>query len=291
MLPALAVAMRRYLILPIFLLLGGCGGGESILSGTIADGEELTHVWVVGGAERSEILGDSFSLPGLRDDVVELRFARGDREAARMEIRELRRGAAVQLRGIAVEDGMAFPLSLEGESELVVEVNGVRLGTPGTIPERVDVRAALLSRSRSGDALLVRPEGTRLPDLRVVVTPGTEVRTQDGDPVSLERTDFGDTLRIVGSGEGGFVIATLVEVPRARARSSANDDGGPEPRERPTSRPRAQPAPVAASRSSDAGTPAPAVERGGATEPEPPRGRGRDRGRGPPEERGRGRGN
>jgi hypothetical protein len=276
--------MRTHSIVLILLLLAACGRGETTLGGTVAEGEDLTHVWVLGGAERAEIVGDSFSLAGIRDDAMELRFSRGDREVGRMELQEIPRGAEIRLRGIAVDDDIAFPLAVESADDVSLRVNGVRLGSPGTVPGRVDVRAVLLSRSRTGDAMLVRPEGESLPDLRVIVTPGTEVRTPDGDPASLERTDFGDTLRIVGSGEAGFVIATVVEVPRARVISSRTG-------------PAAEPdvgGGVRATTSSVGGavpsSPPPAVRESPSRASEGERGRGQGRGRGPPEGRGEGRG-
>ncbi|MBA2671795.1 MAG: hypothetical protein H0U67_15620 [Gemmatimonadetes bacterium] len=219
--------MRSILIWATMVLTAGCGGRESTLSGTLAEGEDVTHVWVVGGTERTAVVNDSFHISRITGDPVEILFARGEREAGRMELRDIPRGTQLSLRGIAVDDMLAFPASIVGDDDVIVSVNGVRLGTPGSIPGSVDGWTTLLSRSRSGDALLVRPDGDRLPDLRVVTTPGTEIRTEDGDPTSLERTDFGDSIRIVGKREAGFVIATLVEIRRSRAdRSDASTEGG-----------------------------------------------------------------
>jgi hypothetical protein len=227
MLRAPRALMRAIVIWATLVLTAGCGGGESTLSGTLAEGENVTHVWVVGGTERTAVVNDSFHLSGITGDPVEILFARGEREAGRMELRDIPPGARLTLRGIAVNERLAFPASLAGDDDVIVSVNGLRMGTPGTIPGSVDGWTILLSRSRSGDALLVRPDGSRLPDLRVVITPGTQIRTEDGDPASLTRTDFGDSLRIVGQREGGFVIATLVEIRRSRAdRSGASPDGG-----------------------------------------------------------------
>ncbi|CAN5674176.1 hypothetical protein BH23GEM8_BH23GEM8_22950 [soil metagenome] len=219
--------MRSILIWATMVLTAGCGGRESTLSGTLAEGEDVTHVWVVGGTERTAVVNDSFHISRITGDPVEILFARGEREAGRMELRDIPRGTHLSLRGIAVDDMLAFPASMVGDDDVIVSVNGVRLGTPGSIPGSVDGWTTLLSRTRSGDALLVRPDGARLPDLRVVITPGTEIRTEDGDPTSLERTDFGDSIRIVGRREAGFVIATLVEIRRSRAdRSDASTEDG-----------------------------------------------------------------
>jgi hypothetical protein len=282
--------MRRILIWASLVLTAGCSGRESTVSGTLAEGEDITHVWVVGGTERTAVVNDSFQLAGITDDAVEILFARGEREAGRMELGDIPRGANLMLRGIAVDDRLAFPASLAGDDDVIVLVNGLRLGTPGTIPGSVDGWTSLLSRSRSGDALLVRPHGSRLPDLRVVVTPGTEIRTEDGDPASLERTDFGDSLRVVGQREGGFVIATLVEVRRSgAARSGTSTDGdavstSAAVREVARSATAESRTPAVA-----APTPRPAAGREPARERRgPPSDRGRDRG--PPSERGQQRG-
>jgi hypothetical protein len=208
---------RRTLTPLLLCALAACGRGETVLSGTLAEGEEITHVWVLGGAERALVEADSFRVDAGREEALELRFAREEREVGRMELRGLPRGATLALRGVSVDDGLAFPRALEGGRAHRVEINGVRFATAAALPDRVDEPTTLLSRSRSGDALLVRPGGDRLPDLRVVVTPGTEIRTPDGDPASLERTDFGDTLRVTGVVENGFVIASQVVIPRRRA--------------------------------------------------------------------------
>lgn len=225
MLRAIGAGMRKMLLTLLAAASGACGDRDVALTGTLADPGSATHVWVMGGPERAEIAGDSFSIGGLRAPEVELRFARDEREVGRMEITQLTDGARFHLRGITVDDGLAFPSGVEAEARVRVTINGLRFGTSDAVPENVDVRAALLSRSRSGDALLVRPDGDRLPDLRVVVTPGTTIRTEDGDPVTLERADFGDTLRVVGSGEAGFVVAREIVVPRRLASPSAAADG------------------------------------------------------------------
>lgn len=251
MLPAFFGCMHpKKLALVLITLACGCGGSEATLTGTLAAEEGITHVWVLGEPERAEVVGDSFALAGLRAGNVELRFARDADEVGRMEIRELPASGRIRLREIGFEDGIAFPLAVEGDGAVRLEVNGVRLGSAAAYPADVDLRGTLLSRSRSGDALLVRPADAGLPDLRVVVTPGTEVRTEDGDPADLERTDFADTLRVVGVVEDGYVIAASVEVPRERAR----------PVEEPRRGPRLLGVPIDEVRAEPAAAPAPAPE-------------------------------
>gem|GEM_PF-4956963 len=271
----------RPTILCICFLLSGCGRGEIVLSGTLAEGENLTHVWQLGSDQRAEIVGDSFTVSGITSDVVELRFARGANEAGGMELREIARGAHLQLRGIRVEDGVAFPAAVEGAADRVV-VNGVRMGGVAALPDRVAIAGLLLSRSRSGDALLVRPDDDQLPDLRVVVTPATAVQGPGGGTASLERTDFGDSLRVTGVVEDGFLIATAVEI---RAGSSAAGESSGSPTTSGGSANRS---------TSSSGTLSDAVQRAReAVEAvqENERERGQGQGRGPPPGRGQGRGN
>ncbi|CAN5777428.1 hypothetical protein BH23GEM6_BH23GEM6_26310 [soil metagenome] len=283
MLPAPAQDMRLRAI-AVCLLLSGCERGGTTLSGTVAEGENLTHVWKLGSDQRGEIVGDSFFVADITSDVVELRFARGDNEVGGMELREIARGVHLRLRGIAFEDGVAFPASVEGAQAAAVVVNGVRIGNSAGLPNRVDVQGILLSRSRTGDALLIRPDGDQLPDLRVVVTPATEVRRSGGETASLERTDFGDSLRIVGPVEDGFVIATGVEL---LARSGAGE-GSSTSSSTPSSESPSGPArAVTTPSSSPPGREQPAAE----AEAERERGKQKRQGRGPPPERGRRRGN
>lgn len=221
MLPALAFRMRPLRPLALLVLLSSCGGERSLV-GTLEEGSEATHVWVVGGGQRTEVVGDSFRLREVPEGVLDLRFAREDDELAAMELDAIP-GGEVRLEGIWLEDGLATPtrVSLEGASWILV--NGLRLGPPGALPAQVDVAATVLSVADGGDALLARPADAALPDLRVVITPGTRLRSPDGEPVELDGLQRGDSVRVRGPAEGEYVVAAEVVVPR---RAGTGDGGG-----------------------------------------------------------------
>jgi hypothetical protein len=250
--------MRRYLILRHFpLLVLGCGGGESIA---------LRHHR--RGRRAHSRLGDG-RRGALRDPRRLLLSRRGSATTswsfaspgATARPGGWRSGSSPGARRCSSaaspwSDGVAFPLSLEDESDTGGGGQRSAARHPRRrYPSEWTSRAALLSRSRSGDALLVRPKVRGLPDLRVVVTPGTEVRTQDGDPRLAREHRFRrhppDRRERRGRvrdrhARGGSARAS----PAARPTTM----GGlrvATPRERPTSTPPAQPAPVAASRSSE----------------------------------------
>ena len=95
------------------------------------------------------------------------------------------------------------------------------MASADAIPQDVNVPGTVLAVSDDGDALVVRPTDTAMPDLNVLVTPASVVRTIDGDLVEPDQLEFGDSLRVSGIGESGHVIAAEIMVAR---RVAANDD-------------------------------------------------------------------
>lgn len=229
---AIRPAMRNPLCLLPILALAACGEDATALVGHLAEGTEATHVWVLGEPARAPVEADSFRLEGLTGELLDLRFAEGDEEVARMEIRGVRPGEGLRLRGVWFDDGVAYPAAVEGPG--VLTVNGLRMaGAEEGDSRQVDATGTVLAVSDEGDALLVRREEGEGADLRVVVTPGTLVRTADGDPASAEGLEFGDSVRVMGPSESGYLVATELVVPRERARSAASGRGSgaaPEPR-------------------------------------------------------------
>lgn len=207
--------MRRLaLAAAIAALAAGCGRSVTV-SGTMQEDAEATAVWHYGGDERAEVEADSFRIEGLPGGAIDLRFTDGEGMHARMELREVPSGSTLRLLDVWVEDGVAYPSRVEGAERVVV--NGIRMGDAGALPATVDERGVVIAASRAGDALLVRPLTGTLPDLRVVVTPATEVVSPDGDPVPSSGAGVGDTVRVTGGIEGGYVVATRLEVPRLAA--------------------------------------------------------------------------
>lgn len=212
------------------LLVSGCGRTTTV-SGTLAEGESADSVWDFAGDERAEVDADSFTISGLRGEVIDLRFIDGD-DLARMEIRGAA-GEEIHLRDVWLDDGVAYPSSVRIGGGGTVTVNGIRMMDPDRLPAEIDAEGTVLARSGSGDALLVRPADSSLPDLRVVVTPATSVASPDGDPVEAKTAEEGDTVRVRGRTENGYLVAAEMVLPR---RAATREDSGPRLLGRPVSR-------------------------------------------------------
>jgi hypothetical protein len=262
--------MRALPMLLLALLLAGCAGSDGAIRGWLAEDTEATGLWVVGGPARALVENDSFRIEGIAAGRVDLRFARGDEEVGRMEIRDLP-ARGVELQGVWIEDGVAFPTAVGLPGGGRVAVNGVHFGVPGAMPREVEARVTVLAADRDGDAFLARPLEADLPDLRVVVTPATEVVSVDGDPVGLQRLSFGDTLEVAGATEADYLLASRIVVPRHLARSSAAPPPAASPPAPSPAPPRASAARPARGREAEAG-----------------RGQGRGQGGGRGQGRGRG---
>ena len=100
-------------------------------------------------------------------------------------------------------------------------VNGVRMANNATLPAEVDAHGAILALTDERDAILFRPDDAALPDLRVVVGLATETVTPDGDPVDVMSLGRGDSVRVKGRAEQGFVVAERLTVPRRFALDAA----------------------------------------------------------------------
>jgi hypothetical protein len=271
--------MRTLPTLLLGLWLAGCAGSDGAIRGWLAEDAAATDLWVVGGPTRTLVENDSFRIEGVAAGPVDLRFARGDEELGRMEIRDLP-AAGLELQGVWIEDGVAFPTAVALPGGGRVAVNGIHFGVAGALPAEVEARVTVLAADPDGDAFLARPLEADLPDLRVVVTPATEVVSVDGDPVGLRRLSFGDTLEVAGATEADYLLASRIVVPRRLARSSSSSSAAPPPSGRAAAAPAPSPA---APRASEAG---PAPARG--AEAAPGRGRGQGKGRGRGQAKGRG---
>lgn len=206
---------------PVLLaILTACGESSVSLSGTMVPGSDASEVFVLGAAERAQIEADSFSLSGVGGDTVELRFTTGGEEPARMLLIGLPAGQDVHLEGIWIEDGVAHAARVRGDPGGSVLVNGLRMAPASALPREVAAHGTVLSASGEGDAILLRPADESLPDLRVVITPGTVLRTVDGAPArgagDAGELEYGDSVRVMGQGVDGYVVATEVILPTRR---------------------------------------------------------------------------
>lgn len=221
--------IRRRLVPAVLaaFLASGCGSTVTV-TGTMDDEDAVEAVWHFGGEERAIVDAGAFRLEDLSGDPIDLRFTSDDGVHARMEIRELAGGARVDLLGIWLEDGVAHASAVDLEGADLVTINGIRFAPAGALPRELDERGVVLATGRSGDALLVRPLDESLPDLRVVMTPATEVVSPDGEPVRGDGAEVGDTVRIEGRSESGYLVASRLELPRISALrdSGDGDDGG-----------------------------------------------------------------
>jgi len=279
----------------LFICLGvaACGGGDgATVAGTFAPGSGLvpTGVWVVE-AERSEPADSSgFEVSGLTPGPVTLRLMQGADTAAILDVENLPTGATLRLLGLRADPDtrLAFPQSVELGGADIVRVNGVRLAPEGRVPREVDVPATVLGYAPDAGALLVRPGDADLPDLRVVIGMATEIVGASG-PVDAASLQPGDSVRVEGRSERGYVVASRISLPLSTAlldtplestgssASTDDDDRGGEPA-----------GGGGGDDGGDGGTaaspaPAPVVRS------DPP-GRGRGNGNGRGEEKGRGRG-
>jgi hypothetical protein len=233
--------MRMRMMVPA-LALAACGGGAdgAVVEGTFAPGMRADGVWVVESERREDADSSGFRVADLTPGPVTLRLMRGADTAAMLNVSGLPAGARVRLEELRVDGDSryAFPRAVELDGADLVTVNGVRLAPAGRIPREVDVRAAVLGWSSDVGALLVRPDDARMPDLRVVVGAATQVVGTDGggaDPVNIRA---GDSVRVEGRSDEGYVVASRITVPTrigaaavlesdSDARAAGNDDPGP----------------------------------------------------------------
>ncbi len=283
--------MRRIPILSL-VVLAACGGGADRVSirGDFADSASApTLVRAVEAEREVEVKGGAFELRDLSAGPATLRLVRGADTAGTLALDNAPAGAAVVLHGLRTDarSGRAFPRAVELTGADLLVVNGVRMASDARIPADVDAHGAVLALAEERDALLFRPDDASLPDLRVVVGLGTEAVTPDGDPADLASLARGDSVRVKGRADRGFVVAERLTLSRRAALGAA-----PEPTA--TEAPESAPASPAASSTVPAAASAPApriVPRVRAVVPARVlRGNGRGRGHGGGGGRGHGKG-
>ncbi len=214
--PAPFAGMRMRMMIAA-LALAACGGGGdgAVVEGTFAPGLAADGVWVMESERRERADSNGFRVADLTPGPMTLRLMQGADTTALLNVSGLPAGARLRLEGLRVDGDsrFAFPRTVELAGADVVTVNGLRMGSPGRIPREVDVRGAVLAWSSDAGALLVRPEDARMPDLRVVVGMSTQVIGTDGggaDPVNIRP---GDSVRVEGRSDEGYVVASRITVP------------------------------------------------------------------------------
>lgn len=283
------------------LALAACGGGDegAAVEGTFAPGLTATGVWVVE-SERSEPADSAgFRLADLTPGPASLRLVQGSDTVAVLNLSGVAPAMRVRLRELRVDPrtGLAFPRSVEVDGAPVVVVNGLRMAPAGRVPREVDVRAAVLGWSPDAGALLARPEDSRLPDLRVVVGMATEVVGTDGGGADAATLQPGDSVRVEGRYQEGYVIATRLTLPTRIGESERTGGGGGDDGE--ADAPASGEGEGGGGGDDEGASAVSRIPRGGSATPPPPfvdepRGRGRDdnpgRGKGRGQEKGKGKG-
>jgi hypothetical protein len=252
--------MRR--IFPILTVippaLAACGGGGERVSirGSFADTAAVpTAVFAVEAERQVEVKRGTFELRGLSAGPVTLRLVRGVDTVATVALHNVPAGTELQLNGLQTdaETGRAFPRSVGLNGPPVLLVNNLRMGRDDAVPAQVDARGLVLAATDDRAALLVRPSDAAVPDLRVVVGLSTATVRPDSTVVEPSAVRTGDSVRVEGRTDGGFMVATRLTVWRADAaavRSEAPVEAlaaAPEPRRAAVSAPVASRAPATAS--------------------------------------------
>ena len=197
-----------FILLPALLLTAACRDTTLTVRGTLAPGSGVTDVYVAGQPVRAPVQGDSFVVQGIAGDSLVLEFVQGDERRGRMSISGWN-GSPLVLRGVWMDRG-AHPRYLEGETS--AQINGLRMAPAGSLPARIDEEGVVLAVSLQGDAFVARPRDRRLPDLRVVITPGTVIEGRGGAALEEPALSFGDLVRLQGTVEAGYLVATRLEL-------------------------------------------------------------------------------
>jgi hypothetical protein len=206
--------MRILRSLPFLTMVWACGEDTLTVRGSLLPGSAATDVYVVGQPLRAPVESDSFVIGGVPGELAVLEFAEDGNRLGRMRI-ERWTGSELDLRGIWIDDGIAFASTVEGDGSATV--NALRMAPESALPGTLSAAVSVLAVAPEGDALIVRPDDGELPDLRVVLTPGTSIETAGGYPAEVDFR-FGDSLRIEGASEGGYVVANTVVVLWAASR-------------------------------------------------------------------------
>jgi hypothetical protein len=273
--------MKRFSAVVVLCAAAACGRGSVVVSGDVAPGGEAAAdgVWAAEAGHHAALDDGRFELAGLAPGPVSLRLLAGDDTVGVVDLGGVPGGTHLHLGGIRVDrvSGRAFPRTVDVDGVQTVTVNGVRMAPDGRLPREVDAAGTVLTLDMAAGALLLRPDDERMADLRVIVTLATEVATPDGDPVQPELLAQGDSVRVEGISDAGFVIATRLVVPRGTAvresgRGAPSTSGGTVAPQRSAPPPAAAPARPPDARPDPPGRSGDRPGRG--------RGRGQNRGRG-----------
>jgi hypothetical protein len=281
--------MRIFLALPAASILAACGGGSEgiAVQGDFAPGGTLPgRVFAVEARVDAEVRDDGFEIGGLATSPISLRLVQSGDTVGRIDIADLPPGSRAVLHELRTDarSGRSFPATVELTGAQSVTVNGIRMMNADALPASVDAGGVVLAAAGDRRALLVRPTDDQLPDLRVVVTPVTAIVTRDSLAADISTLSIGDSVRVHGNRERGFIVADRLTLPLSSAAPTVSSaDGEDEPVRSATSRSGGSSSEAARSSSSEpsaARTSAPAVVTRAPAPQERGRGQARARERG-----------
>ncbi|HEX8209053.1 MAG TPA: hypothetical protein VF584_02615 [Longimicrobium sp.] len=227
--------MRIFFTLSGVSILAACGGGaEGIaVQGDFAPGGTPPgSVFAMEAGVDTEVRDEAFKIDGLATSPISLRLLQSGDTVGRIDIADLPPGSRAVLHALRTDarSGRAFPSTVELTGAQSVTVNGIRMMNEGALPATVDADGVVLAASGDHRALLVRPANEQLPDLRVVVTPVTAVLTSDSLAADITTLSIGDSVRVGGNRERGFIVASRLTLPLASAAPTVSSaDGEDEP--------------------------------------------------------------
>lgn len=201
------------------LMLAACSSDAINIRGSLAEAampaEQAAGLSVMeaDSADNQRALnGREFELATRDSGSIALVFNRGTREMGRMRLVGVPRGARLTLHDVWFDyRKRAFPARVALEGVEVLEVNGIRMAPSERVPTSLDEPATVLALST--EALFARPADPGRPDLRVLLDSATQVETTGGEPGSLTRLGFGDSVRIEGRRVGEYVRARRLVIP------------------------------------------------------------------------------
>ena len=213
--------------------LGACAERDFDLRGTLGDGwpDEALFASVGADLPPSLIENGAFTFSDVPAGPVDLRISAGEEEIARIDLRDIPGGATLSLDRIRFDRKreFAFPAAVQMDGADVVTVNGIRHGNAKTLTDRVAATGAVLAISEDADALIFRPRSERLPDLPVVITPATLVTDGSGNVASLEQVSAGDSVRVEGRTDSGYLFAERITLGGAPDEKSSSTPAGHPP--------------------------------------------------------------
>jgi hypothetical protein len=223
--------MRIFLTLSAASILAACGGGSEAIAvqGDFAPGGTPPgRVFAVEARVDAEVRDDAFEIDGLATSPISLRLVQSGDTVGRIDIADLPPGSRAVLHELRTDarSGRAFPSTVELTGAQSVTVNGIRMMNADALPGTVDADGVVLAASGDHRALLVRPTDERLPDLRVVVTPLTALVAGDSLAADISTLAIGDSVRVQGKRERGFIIADRLTLPLSSAAPTVSSAAG-----------------------------------------------------------------